>query len=74
MHARHRPRHTRLALLLLVDAPAVIACLVWGLLGNNPYSTFVRFSDWRMQHPFTLLPSLLLVVWLVWRLRHRHSV
>ena len=54
--------------LLLIDLPAIVAVLIVG--SRHGYvATYNSTMDWRMQHPWSLLPSLVIACWLVVRWR-----
>ena len=57
--------------LLLIDLPVFLAVLVVGWFYGFQH-TYWAVSDWRMQHPWSLIPSFLLLVWLIrkwWKAR-----
>ncbi len=60
-----RPRSWLLVLLLL-DVPVLLAVLVVGW-AHGYVETYESVSDWRMAHPWSFAPSLVLVAVLVGR-------
>lgn len=52
--------------LLLVDLPVLLAVFVCGFFFGFSH-TYETVADWRMAHPWSLLPSLVLAVVLVRR-------
>ena len=55
--------------LLLIDLPVFLAVAVFGVVYGFK-DTYWTILDWRLAHPWSLLPSLILAVWLVrkwWR-------
>lgn len=59
----HRRSHSLLLGLLLIDIPvfAAVAVVGWKYGYRHTYWTI---SDWRLAHPWTFLPSLVLLCWL----------
>ena len=60
----HRRSHTFLLGLLLIDLPVLVAVAVLGTVYGFK-NTYWTISDWRMAHPWSLIPSLLLAIWLI---------
>ena len=60
----HRRSYTFLLLLLLVDLPVFIAAAVLGTVYGFR-NTYWTISNWRIGHPWSFIPSLLLVVYLI---------
>lgn len=52
--------------LILIDLPFLITIAVVG--SNYGYrNTYTVFSDWRLQHPWSFAPAVLLIVVLIQR-------
>jgi hypothetical protein len=60
----HRRSHTFLLGLLLIDLPVFVAVAALGTIYGFK-NTYWTISDWRMAHPWSLIPSLLLAIWLI---------
>lgn len=64
----YRRSHLAFLGLFLIDLPAILAVLIIGHQ-RGYIATYEDISAWRLDHPWSLLPSLLLAVWLVVRWR-----
>ena len=64
----HRYSHLFVLGLLLIDFPVLLAVAVAGYR-HGYIATYEDVSTWRLQHPLSLVPSLILAVWLVVRWR-----
>ena len=62
----HKKSTTVLVGLLLIDLPVFLAVLTVGWFYGFQ-RTYWTISDWRLAHPWSLLPSLILAVWLARR-------
>ena len=65
----HKKSSTFLLGLLLIDLPFLIIVAALGVVYGFK-DTYWTISDWRLAHPWSLIPSLLLAVWLArkwWR-------
>lgn len=65
----HRRSHSFLLCLFLIDLPVLATVAVVGWFYGYRH-TYWAVSDWRMSHPWSLIPSLLLLLWIVrkwWR-------
>jgi hypothetical protein len=62
----YRRSHLFVLGLLLVDLPAIVAVTVVGHQ-RGYIATYEDVSAWRLAHPLSLVPSLMLAVWLVVR-------
>jgi len=60
----HKKSSTFLLGLLLIDLPFLIIVAALGVVYGFK-DTYWTITDWRMQHPWSLIPSLLLAVWLL---------
>jgi len=62
----HRPSHTFIVGLIVLDLPVLLAIAVVGAwLGYH--HTYDAVTDWRLDHPWSLIPSAALAVWLLIR-------
>jgi len=52
--------------LLLVDLPVLLAVVACGFFFGFAH-TYETVMDWRLQHPWSLLPSLVLAAVVAWR-------
>ena len=59
----HHKSHVFLLGLLLIDFPVVVAIAVLGLFFGFAH-VYNDVMDWRMQHLWSMIPSVLLAVWL----------
>ena len=67
----HKKSTTVLVGLLLIDLPVFLAVLTVGWFYGFQ-RTYWTISDWRLAHPWSLIPSVLLAAWLCrrwWRAR-----
>ena len=66
-----RRSHTFLVGLILVDLPVLAAVAVVGAFAGYRH-TYTVVTDWRLAHPWSLLPSVMLAGWLAWRWVRSH--
>jgi uncharacterized membrane protein len=68
----HRRKTTFLVGLVLVDLPVLITVAIAGWFYGYQH-TYTVIEDWRMAHPITFAPSLVLLVVLAvrWKRAHR---
>ena len=59
----HKKSTTVLVGLLLFDLPVFLAVAVFGVVYGFK-DTYWTISDWRLAHPWSLIPSVLLAAWL----------
>ena len=62
----HRPSHRFVLAMLLVDLPVLVAIGIVGFF-NGYLATYHGVMEWRLSHPWSLLPSLVLAIVLVRR-------
>jgi hypothetical protein len=60
----HKKSTTFLLGLLLIDLPVFAAVAVLGVVYGFK-NTYWTISDWRMEHPWSLIPSVILAAWLI---------
>ena len=60
----HKKSSTFLLGLLLIDLPFLIIVAALGVVYGFK-DTYWTITDWRIEHPWSLIPSLLLAVWLL---------
>lgn len=73
VRGRSRVRPRTLAALLLVDAPALAAVAIFGH-SHGYAATYEAISAWRLAHPWSLLPSVVVAVLCVRRLVRRRQL
>lgn len=54
------------ATLLLIDVPVFVGVLVCGFIFGFT-ETYEAVMEWRLQHPWSLVPSVVVAGWIVWR-------
>ena len=65
----YKDSHLALLGLLLVDLPVILAVAVIGHK-HGYMNTYEDVSAWRLEHPWSLTPTVALAAWLVVRWRH----